>query len=312
MKNFVDINIVYSPHKNEPVCVFNCPVGKIQISSKYDEKRVNVGMGWYSLRNPKPKDSLMVVEPYCVLPKDYEFEFCSKFKHIFSWASKVFTKFRLQNKLVEINLASCKGTGTGILDINKNMSWENRANEIIFVANNKKSDHFSELYTLRTQLADILHEKSKFKVKWYGQIPLNKPYYIGEIKNKMEVLRRAKFSVCCENSYDSDFTHNYFTEKLPEVWFSGATPLYMGCYNINDFNFPAQSYMDLRKYVTKNKKKIQINEDLLLKDLDSFTPENYSEYLHLVKNEVLNNNKVFNIISYHRVYNKMVQTFLKD
>lgn len=310
--NYANINIVYSPQKNPAHSVFKNAGGEIVMSPTYDPNKHNVGMGWYSLRNPNPNDSLFVMEPYCILPKDYDLRFCTKFKYIFTWASKAFKHLGMGQKIIEINHPSCKGVGPNILNPNTNKPWNKRQDEIVIIANNKHSEHYSEIYTLRTMLADFFHDHSKYQVSWYGQIPLNRPYYKGKIDHKLEPLRSAKFSICSENSYDKIFTHNYFTEKLPECWFGGAVPLYMGCFNIDDFKFPEKSYIDLRQYVNKDKKKLHIEFEKLLAKMESIDDSQYREHIHLVKNKVLVNTKLFSIISYQRVYNKMIQTFAAE
>lgn len=307
----VVLNIVYGPHKGPDKLVFQNHLGEIWHSGKYNPAKQNIGMGWYSLRDPKPSDSLMVVEPYCVLPRDYNVDFASKFKYIFTWATKAFTDPKVKRKVVPINLASC-----GDIYYKKDqmdtgwLPWNERSNEIVIIANNKSSTHKSELYSFRIQLADFFHYKTNYKVSWYGTIPLkDKPYFKGPIPSKQKLLTKMRFSICTENSYDPIYTYNYFTEKMPEVWASGAVPLYIGCYNINDFKFPTNSYIDLRNYISKNGNKIQINEKNLLSAINNFNAEQYALYRNTILNEVLIPNKMFNIISSHKVYKKMVQTF---
>jgi hypothetical protein len=302
------VNIVYSPQKDAPHKVYENDKGEIWRSGKRDNSKINVGMGWYSIKNPNPSDSILVVEPYCVLEKDYQPSFVAKFKHIFTWATKAFSNKYLVDKVVQIN-HPCFHNYPNIDSISGNWKlWDKRQNEIVFVANNKSSRHHSELYSLRVQLADLLHGKSKYNVSWYGQIPLKKPYYKGMADDKQKILGNAKFSICTENSYDHIYTHGYFTEKMPEVWFSGAIPIYMGCHNIDDFKFPDHSYIDLRNYVKKQGKHFIIQDEALIRRIEDFDKAKYEEWKVRVKNNILKKPTLKETTSFVKTYDIIIDT----
>lgn len=312
----LNINIVYSPQKRGPHVIFENKLAKVYNSKTYDQKKINIGMGWYSIRNPKAGDSLIVIEPRCVLERDYNPKFISKFKYIFTWATKAFNNIKLPNtKIIEVN-HPCAHSKININNLSKKWTpWQQRENEVVFIANNKQSPHISQLYTLRVKLADMFHHQSNMKVSWYGQIPLNKPYYKGTVKSKFDVLSKAKFTVCSENSYHKKYSHNYFTEKLPDAWKGGAVPLYMGCYNIDDFKFHPDSYIDLRKYVKKDftpGSKYHEIDKKLLKLVDNFTENQYKKLIRQVKLEAEKPKGLNHIVSYDRFYEKIIETMLKD
>lgn len=307
----VILNIVYSPQTGPDHIVFQNHLGEIWHSAKYHPNKHNIGMGWYSLRDPKPQDSIFVVEPYCVLPMDYRPDFLAKFRYIFTWATKALTQPELKNKVIEVNHPSCKDLYYKQNQMEAGwLPWKERSDEVVIIANNKTSTHNSELYSLRLQLADLIHQKSKMRVSWYGQEPpLKKPYVKGLANSKKNILTKMKFSLCTENSYDPMYTYNYFTEKMPEVWASGCVPIYMGCYNIDSFGFPPNSYIDLRNYITKKGNNVKINEEAFLKALHNYNGEKYAAYRNTVLQQILIPEKLFHIISHHRVYKKMIQTF---
>ncbi len=313
----VIINIVYAPQKGPPHRVYENSKGTIWRSKTYDKNKINVGMGWYSIRDPKNKmDSLLVVEPFCVLPRDYDVNFGEKFKYIFTWASKAFSHPKTKRKVVEINHPSCWGIGKP-QSIGKDwLSWDKRRDEVMFVANNKTSTHDSQLYSLRIMLADELHKNSRFKVSWYGQIPLQRPYYRGELGNKIANLKQVKFSVCTENSYDPIYTHNYFTEKLPHVWMAGAVPLYMGCYNIDSFGFPKWSYMDLRQCIKKgraNKMHLEKEEfKKIMRRMHYFSKDSYINYSNKLKSEIIHSGKLHKAISFYRMYDTIIDKYFTE
>lgn len=310
MTDKIILNIVYSPQDGPSAKVFENEDGEIWNSPHRVKDMINIGMGWYSIKKPvrKEKDCLLVVEPFCVLDRDYDVNFASKFDKIFTWAIKGFKDPRVANKVVEINHPSFHNFPTAE-EASKNwLPWKDRKNEIVLIANNKTSKHHSELYSLRIQIADMFH-KSGFEVSWYGQIPIKKPYYKGKADNKQEILRKAKFSMCCENSYDPDYSHGYFSEKLPDVWKSGAMPLYMGCFNVDDFDFFDGSYIDLRKYVKKEERQHKINQEALLNKLKSITEEDHAIWATRVKNEIINSKPFRDQISFKKAYETMLKSF---
>jgi hypothetical protein len=191
------------------------------------------------------------------------------------------------------------------------VDWNKKTDEIVFVANNKSSRHHSELYSLRLQLADMLHKKSKLKVSWYGQIPIKRPYFKGNAKSKIDVVRKAKFSICTENSYDPIFTHGYFSEKLPDTWRAGTIPIYMGCYNIDDYKFPNHSYIDLRDYVKKVGKKFKINEEALISRIEGFSEQRYNNWKRDIKG-LIRTQKLQQLSSFKVGYAKIVEKFHQD
>lgn len=304
------INIVYSPGKGQPNKVYENEHGEVWQSNRYDPQKINVGMGWYSIRNPGPGDSILVVEPRCILEHDYQISFVKHFDHIFTWASKAFQSSIVRDKVVEIVHPTYHNVpGLGISE--KWPAWKDRKDKIVFVANNKSSRHYSELYSFRLMLADMLHHRSKFKVEWYGQIPIKRPFYRGQVKNKQKLLQESKFSVCTENSYDPVFTHNYFTEKMPDVWRAGAVPIYFGCYNIDDFGLPKRSYIDLRDYCWKDKRRWKIEKEKLLNALESFSENDYLDYTSCIKNKILGTSKFYNLTSFDHTFEKMIETLKK-
>jgi hypothetical protein len=60
---------------------------------------------------------------------------------------------------------------------------------------------------------------------------------IREVDDKWDALSPYKYHIALENSV---YPH-YWTEKLGDVYLSGAYPIYYGCPNLGDY-FPAASY----------------------------------------------------------------------
>lgn len=308
----IEVNIVYSPATGPQHKVFENRYGTVWHSKTYDPSKINVGMGWYSIRDPKPQDSILVVEPYCVLQRDYDVGFIKRFKHIFTWATNAITHGSVAGKVVPINHPTYHKI-PHLRDRSSSwLPWDQRADEIVIIANNKSSQHHSELYSLRVYLADVLDAFSPYRVSWYGQIPLKRPYYRGVAKNKKDVLGKVKFSICTENSYDPKYTHNYFTEKMPDVWMAGAVPIYMGCFNIDDMGTLGGCYLDLRPLVEKHGQSWKINKVVLNNRIVNLGEAKYKEYITNLHTHVDGAGLLDRHHSYNRVYEKMISTFYKE
>lgn len=309
MSDKVQISLVYSPQTGPGSKIYENDEGVIYQTSAPDRSMVNVGMGFYSISEPTQEDYLLAIEPYCVLERDYDYTYIQNYKKIFSWTPQAFAHPYLAGRIVEINHPSCHTLPDPKTMTDNWMDWDKRSNEIVFIANNKASNHPSELYSFRLYLADLLHQHSKYKVSWYGEIPIQRPYYRGSVTSKHEILSKVKYSVCTENSYDPIYTHNYFTEKMPEVWFAGAVPLYIGCYNIDDFGFADHSYIDLRKYLSNNQQlKYRVDHESLLSRVEGFDATRYLHYKWHVSYNLNKKNGLFHLISYKRMYDKIIST----
>lgn len=311
----VKVNLIYAPQNCDSFSPrYENEFGELWMNGSRKDNMENISMSFYSANYPDPikaGDSIYVIEPMCVSERDYELEFIEKFKYIFTWANNVFKNTRINNKVIALNHPSCWGVDKNIYNNRKKQwsSWNERRDEITFIANNKSSGHPSELYSRRVILAQWLNNNSeKHKVSWYSQGSNPSPYFKGTINgDKSEVLNNVKFSICTENCYDERFSTNYFTEKMPEVWFSGAVPIYMGCYNIDEFGFHPDSYIDLRKFTDgKN-----TNLRALLQEINNFDEVKYNKYLEAVDYNI-NTAKLFDVISETRVYDKMIETFYKE
>ena len=195
----LELNIIYNACKNRELLYEN-DIGRVWMESVYNNNMPNIVMNRASNKEPiRENDSMFIAEPICVSAIDYDVEFLKRFKYVFTWATKALDNTAVSNKLVYVNFPCYKGNPI-INDINW-VPWDKRSNEIVFIANNKRSRHPSELYSYRLIVADWFHAHSNFKVSWYGNMAIRRPYYRGKVINKNDVLRRSKFTVCMENSY---------------------------------------------------------------------------------------------------------------
>ncbi len=100
-------------------------------------------------------------------------------------------------------------------------------------------DKSTPAYTLSGRIA---RSYSRLKTRLFGTPPF--PSYRGELSDKGEVLRRARYSYCYENSRDIS---NYVTEKMLDSLVHGCVPVYWGADNVAELVPPA-CYIDRRRF----------------------------------------------------------------
>lgn len=288
-----ELNIIYTAQAGPTHVTYSSENGKIWFSSGYKENMPNIAMNSYSAVKIGTNDSLFIAEPMCVLEQNYNIDFANKFKYIFTWATKVFKNTKVEHKVVYVNFPSYRNNP--LITKENWLAWGDRSNEIVFIANNKSSPHSTELYSLRIKLADWLHANSSLNVSWYGNMPIRRPYYKGNVGSKTDILTKVKFCVCCENSYDPVYSANFLTEKLPDVWFSGAVPIYMGCSNMNELGVSENNYIDLLPY--KNDF-AGLNNYLL-----NFSEHNYTA---MTENYSSLNNELYRLTAYENMFDIML------
>jgi hypothetical protein len=122
--------------------------------------------------------------------------------------------------------------------------------------------------------ARIRRSISRLKTRLFGIRPF--PSFRGELSNKADVLRRARFSYCYENSRDLS---NYITEKIFDSLVNGCVPVYWGANNVLD-HIPAGCFIDRRKFSST----AEVHRHLL-----SITPDDYAGYqrniLHFLRSD---------------------------
>ena len=311
-----EICIVYRDQPEAPFIAYQNEKGIIWRSRDPIPNKHNVIMSYHG--GSTPSDSVMVIEPRCVSPVEYDMNHLNKFKYIFTWATNAFKNTQVAHKVIPINHPSVGGPPSPENWKDKWLPWQDRANEVVIVANNKKSDHNSELYKLRFQIADHLSRRN-IKVSWFGQDSVLVPYYKGRVSDKHALLSRVKFSMCCENSYDEVYSHGYFTEKLPEVVLGGCVPIYMGCHNIDQLNIPHtnESYIDLRKYVKHNVYNDGSFENItdfdgLADHIKNYTEDDYNKFVEQWDANIKDPKGMLYEISFIRMFNTLIDTFSRE
>lgn len=146
-------------------------------------------------------------------------------------------------------------------------NWKLKQDKIVLIAANKVSPTSISNYKLRRRFAKhmSIHELDTYGPLWraslnskllhrisvglnalksgyfpnlleiYGDLHWNFPTYIGEPKNKHQIIQHYRYSLVIENSSD------YCSEKLLDVVINGSIPIYVGPKHF-ELNLPGEMY----------------------------------------------------------------------
>ena len=123
----------------------------------------------------------------------------------------------------------------------------------------KKPDRPSvpcEIGFLRSQFVQACRGRS---CKYFGSgWDKSDPNYAGEayvngarhspvkFNDARRLMAGAKFVFCAENAFDSRYSVNYLTEKIFHAFLSRSVPIYIGCWNVDEF--VPNLFVDFRKF----------------------------------------------------------------
>jgi hypothetical protein len=192
-------------------------------------------------------------------------------------------------------------------DLSKDFSnVKNRSEKIAVINSNLLSLAKGENYSLRRQIALEIHEIDLYGYQWNNGFRskvsiLIKEFrkyafkvnnikfcglkhffrffnnYLGEVKDKREILSNYKYSIVIENSSD------YLSEKLFDVMFSGCIPIYIGP-NLTNYEIPDYLYIQAKPEISDIKEKIlyakskDYNEWLDKLKIWSMDPKTYNNW----------------------------------
>lgn len=89
----------------------------------------------------------------------------------------------------------------------------------------------------------VMNNMGLFNRSWDKEKNSNDKFSKVGWKENPEIFKKYKFVICFENS----FTDEYITEKLPNVMFSGAIPIYKGAPNVGKY-FNTKSFINFDDY----------------------------------------------------------------
>lgn len=207
--------------------------------------------------NYKNKSYLLLFESELIRPDNWNIESHSHFNKIFTWNDQYIDNV----KYFKFNF-----THFGKAQFNY---FAEKTQFCTLIAGNKYVNHPLELYSKRIEVIRWFEKYRPHFFNFYGmgwdlytfKIPVvskifNRikilraffadtwPLYNGAVENKIELLKKYKFSICYENAKDIS---GYITEKIFDSLSAGCIPVYWGAPNIKDF-VPENCFIDKRLF----------------------------------------------------------------
>ena len=238
---------------------------------------------------------LLAMESIAALPQTFKPSYINKFDYIFTWHNELIDNKRIFPINYAYNLNPIK-----FIDFSK------KDRLLCNFSANKFSNHRDELYSERINAIEYFnkHHPDKFYLfghGWNNTFKYPKIYnffkelnrykitrglsklilyskvidrfilqdysvYRGSVKNKLEELKKYKFSICFENVKNIE---GYITEKIFDCFKSGVIPIYLGPKNIKEI-IPSNTFIDMRDYKSY---------DELYTFISRITEDKYNQYI---------------------------------
>lgn len=158
------------------------------------------------------------------------------FDYVLTWNDKLVD----HDKFYKIN------SPQNLISINSSNSYSSFTSRKLLtqISSNIHSTHSSELYTLRKKLNVMLSKILMDEFDYYGRGWELNSSYKGSVKNKLEILKNYKFSICFENMIGED---GYITEKIFDCFKAGVVPVYLGARNVANY-IPENCFIDYQNF----------------------------------------------------------------
>lgn len=252
---------------------------------------------------------LLLSECEVIAPFNWEGSVHCQFRKVFTWRSDLIDN----HQYIWAN-SFCRG--------------ENLVSDVYFKEKfcvlmnaNKSADHPLELYSKREEAINWFEknhpdefdlygfdwDRYKFKtmpwrafnrIKFIGRLLAKKHQcYRGIAKEKMEIIKKHKFSICFENARDIP---GYITEKIFDCFAVGCVPIYWGAPDITDY-VPDNCFIDFRDFK---------NYADLYNFLKNMGDNDYFQYLKNIKNYM--KSKAADRFSKEYFANTVVDAIIRD
>lgn len=187
------------------------------------------------IKLPKEKLVLFMWEPPNALRKMYGKKVKECFSKIYTW----------DDSLVD-NQTYFKFYYPSLLPMLKDLPSFEEKKLCTLVSSNARSKHPNALYDERKKAIEFFEKIGEEGFEFYGRgwDPKEHPSYRGAVKEKLEIIKNYRFSICYENSKDIE---GYVTEKIFDCFAAGNVPVYWGASNIESY-IPKECFIDRRAF----------------------------------------------------------------
>ncbi len=219
------------------------------------------GKKWHKkiFKVAREKLVLIALEPPTVVPEMYQCFHC--FGKVLSWDDALCQ----QGKAEKINYQVWQ-------DMQPHIPSFSEKKLLTTVCRNKRSGHPDELYSERYKVISYFEARVGNDFEFYGTgwEKLKLRTYRGPCQNKLEVLKKYRFSICYENIKNQ---RGYITEKIFDCFAAGCVPIYLGASNIKEY-IPTNCFIAREDFTSF---------ELLLNHIKNMKEDEYSTYLNNIR-----------------------------
>ncbi len=206
---------------------------------------------------------LYAAEPLVIMPGNWMHSIVSKFKTYITYNEKVpmwiEPPLKKAPSLVEPRIIKVHGCIAGDLDgWSSNLkTYDKKIKGVCILGKNGHKARMGNIYFLREELTTKLYSRSKLVTHIYAHKSYGRSHYQGNCKNSpwsIEAIDKVSeylFNFCPENTYHPLWSYGYFTERIFRCFRAKTIPIYIGCYNIEDY-VPKDLFIDFRDFYVEN------------------------------------------------------------
>lgn len=165
------------------------------------------------------------------------------------------------------------------------------------VAANKSSDKPQELYSARRTAIKYFETKAPNEFSFYGPgwNAQEHPSYNGVCADKIDTLKKYRFSICYENMQN---VKGYISEKIFDCFSAGCVPIYWGASNIEAY-IPKHCFIDIRRFRSY---------DELYSFIANMSEDTYNTYVNNIRAFLQSKEaKVFSIEHFTQIFSEAIQ-----
>ncbi|MFZ5953483.1 MAG: glycosyltransferase family 10 domain-containing protein [Candidatus Dependentiae bacterium] len=264
----VETDTIVGHHNAHAIVCFDVPMAELERLPEY----------------PTEKLYLFLWEPPSVSPHNYNQAFHYPFAKVATWMDELVDGKKYHKMYYPVRN-----------EVIKDVVPFEQKKLATMIAFNKNSGHPRQLYGQRAELVNFFEHYHQEDFDIYGNWwPQHYKTYKGTVKSKVDTLKHYKFVFAYENI---EGISGYVTEKMFDVFWAGAVPVYWGADNIEQY-VPKNCFIDRRDFA---------DNEQLYQHLKNMSKETYEQYLVNIKNYLASSQStMFSPLNLSNVFSQMV------
>lgn len=200
---------------------------------------------------------LFTIEPYTVMPANWEPENINMYETFTTWNKRFVEEYRseilndIKIRILEGGVFTDNIPDTAVPD--SFTSYDKKIKGIVTIGRKGHRMYLGNIYFLREEFAREVSKYSYLKTHVYAPTPYGGPSYQGVFdggpwkKSTVEMVDRYLFYFCPDNTYHPLWSWGYLGENIFRAFKAKTVPIYLGCYNIQEY-IPEDLFIDFRRF----------------------------------------------------------------